>query len=201
LIDVQGEAQWLLQREDRDDEGFVLAGNVCCNSSFADDMTSKELGETRTREARLEAALVDGVLSGELEFDEDTYRFSLSPSADYDRSVTMQSLAGVYTRSTRTLFGEQTTLTLTIDPSGQLSGSYSNGCVFNGSASIPDPAHNMVRLQVELANCGSGGSEEQWNGAYAGLGVLLLDAVDANGDVFYHSMIGPAWLGPQAVVR
>ena len=54
----------------------------------------------------------------------------------------------------------------------------------------------MVELQIDLANCGSRGSQKAWNGAYAGLGVLL-----GGDDIFYHSVIGPTWLGPQSVER
>lgn len=211
LIDAQGEAQWLLTREDRDEDddedGFVLYGNVCCDARFEDDLAGKELGETRTREASIDAALDGGRLTGEIEFRGREYRFTLDASAEYDRNLTLQSLAGVYTRTESSWLGEQTTLTLTIDANGQLTGSYSNGCVFNGDASIPDAGHNMVRLQIDLANCGDRrGSSEQWNGAYTGSGVLLLDAVSAdNGgarqDVLYHSIVGPTWLGPQPVAR
>ena len=136
------------------------------------------------------------MLSGELHFHRDDYRFALNAASDYNRSISLAALAGVYTRRTSSIIGEQVTLTVTIDPSGQLTGSYSNGCMFNGNASIPDASHNMVKLQIDLANCGSQGSSKQWNGAYTGLGVLL------SGDaVFYHSVIGPAWLGPQSVER
>jgi hypothetical protein len=196
LIDAQGNAQLLLTRAGIfDDDGFVLFGNVCCDSRFADEVTGKELGETRTRGARVEAEVDDGVLRGEAEFDRDDYSFTLNPSADYDRAVSLALLAGVYTRRENSIFGEEVTLTVTIESNGTLTGSYSNGCVFNGNASIPDAAHNMVRLQIDLANCGSQGSSKQWNGAYTGLGLLTGD------DVFYHSVIGPTWLGPQSVER
>ncbi len=197
LIDAQGNAQWLLLRDGvLQDDGFVLFGNVCCESGFSDDVTGKKLAETRTRDARIDAEVQDGVLSGELRFDRDEYDFTLNPSADYNRRVSLAALAGVYTRRTNTIFGEEITLTVTIDANGQLTGSYSNGCVFNGNASIPDTSHNMVQLQIDLANCGSQGSSKQWNGAYTGLGVLQ------SGDVtFYHSVIGPTWLGPQSVER
>lgn len=198
LIDAQGNAQWLLTRTGLfdDDDGFVVFGNVCCESRFEDDVTGKEPGETRTRDASIAAEVDDGVLTGELEFHDEDYSFTLNPSADYDRAVSLAALAGVYTRRTSSIFGEEVTLTVTIDANGQLTGSYSNGCVFNGNASIPDAAHNMVQLQIDLANCGSRGSSKQWNGAYTGLGVLL-----TGDDVFYHSVIGPTWLGPQSVER
>jgi hypothetical protein len=197
LIDAQGNAQLLLLRSGLfEDDGFVVFGNVCCEATFADDVVGKELAETRTRDGRIEAEVAGGVLSGQLQFHDEEYRFTLNASADYNRSVSLAALAGVYTRRTDTIFGEEVTLTVTIDANGQLTGSYSNGCVFNGNASIPDASHNMVQLQIDLANCGSRGSSKAWNGAYTGLGVLL------SGDVvFYHSVVGPTWLGPQSVER
>jgi hypothetical protein len=197
LIDAQGNAQWLLTRQGiLDEHGFVLFANVCCEAHFQDDITAKERGETRTRDASIEVEAAGGALSGELRFDDDDYSFTLNPSADYDRAVTLAALAGVYTDRTSTLFGEEVNLTVTIDADGRLNGSYSNGCVFDGAASIPDASHNMVQLQIDLANCGSQGSSKQWNGEYAGLGVLL------SGDaVFFHSVIGPTWFGPQSVER
>lgn len=197
LIDAQGNAQWLLTREGvLDGGGFVLFGNVCCGSQFEDPVTGKELGETRTRNGSAQAEVDGAMLRGELRFDSEDYSFTLNRSADYDRAVSLAALAGVYSRRTNTIFGEEVTLTVTIEANGRLTGSYSNGCVFNGNASIPDATHNMVQLQIDLANCGSQGSSKQWNGAYTGLGVLL-----SGDDVFYHSVIGPTWLGPQSVER
>jgi hypothetical protein len=197
LIDAQGNAQWLLTRQDVfEQDGFVVFGNVCCESSFDDDVTAKELGETSTRDASVQVEADGGALRGKLRFQGDDYSFTLPPSADYNRAVSLADLAGVYTLRERTLLGEEVTLTVTIEANGSLTGSYSNGCVFNGSASIPDATHNMTQLQVDLANCGSHGSSKQWNGEYAGLGVLL-----AGDDVFFHSVIGPTWFGPQSVER
>lgn len=197
LIDAEGNAQLLLTRQGiLDQDGFVVFANVCCEATFENDVTAKELGETRVRGASIEVATTEGALKGNLRFDGDDYNFTLDPSTDYNRAVSLASLAGVYTDRTSTLFGEEVNLTVTIDADGGLNGSYSNGCVFNGTASIPDASHNMVRLQIDLANCGSHGSSKQWNGEYAGLGVLL------SGDaVFFHSVIGPTWFGPQSVER
>ncbi len=197
LIDADGNAQWLLTRAGLlGNENFVKAADVCCESEFDDDATGKVLGETRTHDAHIDAEVDGNALSGELQLRREEYQFTLSRSSDYDRSVSLATLAGVYTQSTQTILGEEVTLTVTIDASGQLTGSYSNGCVFNGAASIPDASHNMVQLQIDLANCGSQGSSKAWNGAYSGLGVLLSDNA-----VFYHSVIGPTWFGPQSVER
>lgn len=197
LIDAAGNAQWLLTRGDLfGNDGFVVSANVCCEAQFEDAATGKNLGETNTRDASVTVEASGDVLSGELQFRREQYRFSLDPASEYNRGLSLAQLAGVYTRRDDTIFGEKVTLTVTIEANGQLTGSYSNGCVVNGTAAIPDTAHNMVRLQMDLANCGSRGSAKQWNGAYAGLGVLLV-----GDDIFYHSVIGPTWLGPQSVER
>jgi hypothetical protein len=197
LVDAEGNAQWQLTRGGLfSDDGFVVFANVCCEAQFADDATGKNLGETNTRDASVTVEVANNVLSGELQFRREQYRFALNASSDYNRALALADLAGVYTRRDDTIFGEEVTLTMTIESNGQLTGSYSNGCVFNGSAAIPDTTHDMVQLQIDLANCGSRGSQKAWNGAYAGLGVLL-----AGDDVFYHSVIGPTWLGPQSVER
>ena len=199
LIDADGNAQWLFTRGDlfNDDDGFVVFANVCCETQFAANVTGKELGETKTHDGSIETSISGTTLGGELRFRGDQYGFTLNRSSDYDRSVSLAALAGVYTRNESTLLGEEVTLTMTIAADGGMTGSYSNGCVFNGNASIPDSSHNMVRLQIDLANCGeTRGSSKSWNGAYAGLGVLL-----SGDDTFYHSVIGPAWLGPQTVER
>ena len=198
LVDADGNAQWLLTRNGLfGSENFVISANVCCESEFDDDATGRVLGEARTHDASIDATVEGNALSGELRLRREEYQFTLSRSSDYDRSVSLATLAGVYTQTSQTILGEEVTLTVTIDASGQLNGSYSNGCVFNGAASIPDSTHNMVRLQIDLANCGSlGSSKASWNGAYAGLGLLLSDNA-----VFYHSVIGPTWFGPQSVER
>jgi hypothetical protein len=197
LIDATGDAQWQLTRGGLfEDDGFVVFANVCCEAQFEDDATGKNLGETSTRAASVSVEVGNNLLSGELQFRGETYNFTLNAASEYNRSISLAELAGVYTRRDETIFGEEVTLTVTIESSGQLTGSYSNGCVVNGNASIPDSSHNMVQLQMQLANCGSGGSSKQWNGAYAGLGLLL-----SGDDIFYHSVIGPTWLGPQSVER
>lgn len=197
LIDAEGNAQWLLLRTGLlEEDGFVVFANVCCEATFEHEAVGKELAETRTRDASIAAEIAGGALRGQLRFRDDDYSFTLNPSSDYNRSVSLATLAGVYTRRTNTIFGEEVTLTVTIDANGQLSGQYSNGCVLNGNASIPDAARNMVQLQIDLENCGSRGSSKQWNGEYEGLGVLL-----SGDDVFYHSVVGPTWLGPQSVER
>ena len=96
-----GNAQWLLLRAGLlEDDGFVVFANVCCESQFEDDVIGKDSGRNRPRDASIEAEVDGGVLSGELQFRDDDYRFTLNASSDYDRSVSLATLA-VCTRAAR----------------------------------------------------------------------------------------------------
>ena len=57
-----------------------------------------------------------------------------------------------------------------------------------------------------MTGCGDAiGSSRQWNGKYEGVGLLLPDSpmpgTPSQADVFFHSAVGPTWLGPQSVGR
>lgn len=208
LIDHTGEAQLIVLGESSgDDAQFVLYGNLCCEHRFDEGIAGKRFLNNRDEEARVDVGIDNGRLVGDMEFRNRSYAVNLAPSAEYNQSLTLQSLAGVYTQTTTPLLGLPTTMTLTIDANGQVTGSHTNGCTFNGSASIPDAQHNMVQLTIEVSSCGNRlGSSKQWNGGYEGLGLLLRNAVSPSNpalreDVFYHSVIGPTWLGPQQVGR
>ena len=55
-------------------------------------------------------------------------------------------------------------LTITVNGSGNLSGSDSGGCIYSGNVQIIDSAYNIYRLNIRVANCG------QFDGSYVGLG-------------------------------
>jgi hypothetical protein len=186
---------------------LVVFGNVCCESKVDLDLQSTRYLSERVNGARFEAELKGGTLSGKFKIRGDDYEFSLDRSARYDEPVTLADLAGTYTRTITVFLGPSSTYTVTLDPSGQLNGSHSNGCVYSGAASMPDPPHNLVRLNVELSNCPSSitGSGSM-NGTYSGLGALFKDVTAPSNptqrtDVLFHSLIGRTWLGPQPVER
>ena len=56
--------------------------------------------------------------------------------------------------------------TITIDGNGLISGSDTDGCLYDGQATIPDAAFNTYSLSFDIANCGI------FNGLYNGLAVL-----------------------------
>ena len=197
LINQAGDAQ-LMVLSSQDDRQFVLFGNVCCAAAFDDSVAGRRFRDDRNEAASVQVERNGDSLHGELEFRGDRYVLDLSAAPEYSQPVTLPQLAGTYTRSTFAF----TTLTLTIESDGRLTGSDSNGCVMNGSVAIADQGRNMVRMQVDVANCRNGhGSSQQWNGAYTGLGLLLRANGNRRDDVFFHSMIGPTWLGPQSVAR
>jgi len=61
-------------------------------------------------------------------------------------------------------------LFLSIDGNGDITGSDTDGCVFNGSSFIPDAAFNTYALTIDLSGCGA------FNGTYQGL-AFLTDSV------------------------
>lgn len=186
---------------------FIVHGNVCCESKVKKDLPSRRALDGRTDTAKLEAEVKDNALEGKLKIRGDDYEFELGRSARYSDTLALADLAGTYTRNVIVFLGPSTTYTVTLDAAGRLTGSHTNGCVYNGTATVPDAPRNIVKLNVQLSNCpssitGSG----SLNGSYSGLGILLRNVtapsnVLMRADVLYHSLVGPAWLGPQPVER
>ena len=205
LVDLSGDLQ-LLVLEDGDDPQFVLHGNLCCEPRAEGSVDGHRYLDTRNREADLEIRADNDRLRGEFEFRDRRYEFNLLPDNAYRESLTLESLAGVYTRTTTPLFGPPLTLTLTISATGTVTGSHSNGCVFSGSAEIPHASRNMVLLNVGVTDCGTFQSSQRWNGEYRGLGILLRNVPSPSDgstreDIFYQSLVGPTWFGPFDVGR
>jgi hypothetical protein len=96
-------------------------------------------------------------------------------------------------------------LTLSITAAGEVNGSHTNGCIYNGRVAVPDPARNMARLNVEISNCSERfGNSSRWNGNYEGLAVLQETDGGASTPArrsLYQSLVGPLWLGDQELVR
>ena len=176
---------------------FLVYGNVCCGASIEAELQSTRYLASSAEDARFRATVANDAMSGEVRIRGDDYRFTLTRTARPTAPLTASDLAGTYTL-TRTIFlGAGTTYTITLDPSGELNGSHTNGCVYRGTAAIADPAYHLVKLDVQLSNCPIsltvGGST---NGSYTGLGVL-----ESDGRTFLHSLIGPTWLGQQPTMR
>lgn len=110
--------------------------------------------------------------------------FSLS----YDNSITDRGSSLSTTDGVWSVTDGVYTLTVAIDNTGAISGSDTDGCIYNGSGSIIDPAINIYRVNLSLSSCGLA------NGAYSGYGVtsdnistddiLTFSANNANGLLF-----------------
>ena len=175
--------------------------DLCCDTSNEDDeVAGKRFLDDRNEEAELSIRRSGNVVTGGIDFRGRDYTFELNVSSEYTLALTVQTLAGVYTQTVGF-----STLTLTIDPDGRLTGAHSNGCTVNGSVSVPETSRNMARVSYDMTGCGHLGSSRSWNGRYSGVGLLLPDATmpgtPSRADVFYHSTVGPTWLGPQQVGR
>jgi hypothetical protein len=56
---------------------------------------------------------------------------------------------------------------MSISANGQLTGSDSRGCAFNGTVTVPNANHNMYGIDAHATSCGS------LDGHYLGTGTLL----------------------------
>jgi hypothetical protein len=184
---------------------FVVYGNVCCEASVDANLKSRRYLDSRENGARFRASAEGDVLSGDVKIRGDDYEFSLDRSTRYAQALTLADLAGTYSRTTTVFLGPISTYTVTIDANGVLTGSHTNGCVYNGAVTIPDPPRNLFKLSVELNNCprsitGSG----SMSGSYTGFGILARNAQvpsdpTKRANLFMHTLAGPTWLGLQTL--
>ena len=93
----------------------------------------------------------------------DTGAFNMAMSPMWERAASLSAVAGVYTRTTSNGYA----MTMTLDAHGQMTGSDSKGCVFNGAVTAPDPQHNMYEIDSHVSSCGT------LDGHYTGMGALL----------------------------
>jgi hypothetical protein len=101
--------------------------------------------------------------SGTYDGNGDAGSFSVAMSAMWERPASLDSVAGVYTRTTSIGY----TMTLTITQSGELAATDSRGCVISGSVSVPDASRNLYELDATVTSCGV------FDGTYHGMGTLL----------------------------
>jgi hypothetical protein len=201
FVDSSGDMHLMVLREGEESE-LAVHGNLCCAPKAEQRLGGHRYLEAREHDADIAAERTENDLRGEFAFRRQNYAFTLQPTAVYEQPLTLASLAGVYTRSIARGPGPALTTSLSIAANGAVTGSRSNGCVFNGTASVPE-GRNFVHLNITLTDCG--GPDRRLNGEYRGFGVLLEDATASDGvtreDTFYFSLVGPTWLGAISVGR
>jgi hypothetical protein len=104
-----------------------------------------------------------GQMSGHFAGSGDAGHFSLMLNSMWNRPASLQTLAGVYTRSTWSGYAN----TMTIGTDGQLVAADSRGCNIDGTVTVPDPTRNMYAISATVTSCGT------LDGAYQGMGTLL----------------------------
>ncbi|HEY4366367.1 MAG TPA: hypothetical protein VGN07_03975 [Steroidobacteraceae bacterium] len=185
---------------------FVVHGNLCCAAGFRGALNAEPIISGAKSTVQIDGSLSSGMLVGTFDFAGKPYSFSLAPTPTYAETLTMQDLAGVYTRTQVAFFGNATTVsTIAVTANGTITGTDAGGCIYNGNVVIPDTSHNMFRLNVQISNCDSTVLSLR-NGEYTGFGMLVrnvatVGAATAQTQLFYYSLIGPVWLGPQGLGR
>ena len=98
---------------------------------------------------------------------------TLLPSPNlYERSASLGKLAGVYSSASNAQSGYS--VALSVDANGQLSGSDSQGCVVNGSVTVPHTNRNYYQMTATVDSCPS-------QGDYSGE-ALLADSMNGGQD-------------------
>lgn len=109
------------------------------------------------------AHYTNGTWSGQFNGSGDTTTFSFSMHPAYDRPASLDVLAGTYTRTTSVGY----TMTMSFTQGGQLTGSDSRGCVFNGTVTVPDSNHNLYQIAATVTSCGILDGDYQGHGTLA----------------------------------
>jgi len=99
------------------------------------------------------------------------------------------------------------TESLVVANDGTITGSTADACIYNGKITIPDPAHNLFRMHLEIANCAQSATSMTRNGEYDGLGTFVTEVLRFDDSppteltMLNYSVIGPVWPGTRGLTR
>lgn len=109
------------------------------------------------------AATPRGAMSGTYSGVGDSGTFSLTYSGLYERPSSLSSVAGTWSG----IVSSGDNNTITVDSSGNITGSSTSGCIYSGNVGIIDPFYNAYSVNLSLNNnCGFG------SGNYNGFAAL-----------------------------
>lgn len=117
--------------------------------------------------------------------------FSLTYSGLYERPSSLAALVGNWTGI---VSGSTNTLTIMIDPSGNMSGSSTLGCNYSGNIGIIDSSYNAYSVNLNINNCGLE------SGNYSGLAALTDISAAAN-DTLLVEVSSPSFSFVAALMR
>lgn len=131
------------------------------------------------RQLKLDGTVDSTGIFGDYTGDDDRGRFNLVYSSLYERRSSLAAIAGVWTFSQASSAADVYTVTFTIDGNGELFGSDTTGCVFNGRINIIDDQYNAYRATAGISSCGEA------DGDYTGLAYLSDIAGTLNNQLTY----------------
>jgi hypothetical protein len=108
----------------------------------------------------------------------DAGSFSFTYNSAFTNGASLATISGTWTQSR----ADGYTVTITVDPSGAINGSDTLGCVYAGTATVPDAAYNYYSLSISLSSCGA------YSGAYSGLATIINNpAGGTNNELIYQA--------------
>ena len=81
-------------------------------------------------------------------------RFGLTYNSVYEEGSSLDQLLGLTSYNESSSSGAVYTMTLQLDDNGELFGSDTSGCIFNGRLSIIDDRYSVYRAAVTVSACG-----------------------------------------------
>lgn len=98
----------------------------------------------------------------------------------YETDSSLAAIAGMYSASDASGFS----LTYTIDSSGALTGSDTEGCVASGDVKLIDTEYNMYRFELSFSSCPANGAQ----GNHNGVGALLDNGAGVNDTLLFSAL-------------
>ncbi len=167
VVSEDSEVHLMLQAITADSQlaGFVSVDGEALNGTLTEYLGARArwFGFDGVRSIVLDGTVSQGdSLSGDYGGD-DAGVFRLDYSTLYERTSSLAQAVGVWTFDLASSGGGVYVVTLDIDPSGQLFGADTNGCLFVGDIGIVDSRFNVYNVSAGVSSC------DPVDGEYSGL--------------------------------
>lgn len=145
------------------DGSYVFQGNLSVNGNSLTGGLSLFVNGTAAGLATLNGTVKQGVsITSTFSSSSTSGNLSLSFSSDSNQTASVSAIVGTWSET-----DGADTITVTIQANGDVNGSDTDGCVYNGSSAVPQSNMNIYTLTINLSSCGG------FDGTYTGLASLL----------------------------
>jgi hypothetical protein len=176
--------------------GYTIRGDACCETSGSGTADLYQSGVVGSTPIKVSAAIQGNTVTGNFTLNGTAYSFNLTRSNIYTQPTSFQAIAGTYTRQLALGY----TQTMTISSTGEIIGSDTYGCVYNGQLSLPRPDRTLFRVtSLTVSSCA--GPNTLHNGSYTGLATLSPQVAGGPLDVFLYYVTGPTAIVPVGLIR